>query len=191
MQNFFESYIKDHINILTKSSCDRSALQKIQILSQIIIKTISSKNNIFFAGNGGSAAEAQHMAAELIGKLNFDRPGIRAVALTTDTSVITSIANDYGYENIFSRQIETLCDENDLLIVYSTSGKSKNILKAIEIACKKKLNVIGFSGCDGFNTTLPIYEFKVSSNQTTFIQEVHNIIGHSIFSYAEKEIFKN
>ncbi len=143
--------------------------------------TISNKKKILICGNGGSAADAQHIAAEIVGRYKKDRKGLPAIALTTDTSALTAIANDYGYKRVFDRQIEALANKDDLLIAISTSGNSKNIINAIKRAKEKKCKTIGLSGNDGgkMNDLCDI-NIVVPSNDTPRIQEMHILIGHII-----------
>ena len=141
------------------------------------------------AGNGGSAGDAQHMAGELVSKFMFNRPGLNAVALTSNSSIVTAIANDFGYEYIFSRQIEALGEAADIFIGYSTSGLSKNILRGFEIAKKNGLITIGFTGIR--NT--PMVELcdhliQVPSEETPRIQEGHLILGHIICEQITKKL---
>ena len=142
-------------------------------IADICVKALRNGNKILFCGNGGSAAEAQHLAAELVGKLNFDRPPLAALALTTDTSIITAIGNDYGFEEVFARQIQALGQPGDVLITLSTSGKSKNIIKAIAKALSLNITVV---------------EFPIGS-PTQKIQEYHLNLGHEFCSIIEQEMF--
>lgn len=158
--------------------------------SLLLIETFKSKGKVMLAGNGGSAADSQHIAAEFIGRLNFDRPSLPAVALTANTSNLTCIANDYGYDEIFSRQAASLAQENDSLIVYTTSGKSKNIIKLISDARSKVRNIIAMTG----NNTSELEEFSdvvisVNSTKTTRIQEIHAIAGHILCECVEETLF--
>ncbi len=161
-----------------------------QKIADICVSALRNGNKIMFCGNGGSAADAQHLAAELVGKLNFDRPPLAALALTTDTSILTAIGNDYGFEHVFSRQIQALGKMGDVLIAMSTSGNSKNILKAIEMAKKLGITVIGKTGEPG-GAMIGICDliFQVSSDNTQDIQESHMKLGHSYCSIIEKQMF--
>lgn len=154
------------------------------------ISTYQNGHKILIAGNGGSAADAQHIAGELVSRFYFDRPALPAIALTTDTSILTAIGNDYGFEYIFSRQIEANGNEGDLFIAISTSGNSKNILTAIQAARLKKMKVIGFSGnSGGAMDKLCDLCLKVPSSETPRIQETHLLLGHLICDSIEKVIF--
>ena len=136
MCNYFKKYISEHILLIENIKNNDVFLNK-QTCCDKIISALSKNKKIIFAGNGGSAAEAQHMSAELVGKLNFERDALNSISLTTDTSILTSISNDYDFKYLFSRQIEALGEKGDVLIVYSTSGKSKNIIQAIKVALEK------------------------------------------------------
>ncbi len=162
-------------------------------ISDICVRSLRAGGKIFFAGNGGSAADAQHLAAELVGKLNFDRPPLAAIALTTDTSILTAIGNDYGFEQVFSRQIEALGNAEDVLIAMSTSGNSKNIIRAIETAYNFNITVIGKTGRAGgtmLECGLCDILFRAGSDNTQEIQESHMRLGHEYCSLIEREMFQ-
>lgn len=154
------------------------------------VTALNRGNKILFAGNGGSAADAQHWAAELVSRFNYDRAGLSGLALTTDTSALTAIGNDYGYERVFARQIEALGRKGDLLFAISTSGNSKNILLAIDAAQSAGLDVIGFTGRKGGamadRCTVCL---RMPSDETPKIQEGHEILGHLICGLIEREMF--
>ena len=166
-----------------------------EIFKEAVIRVTESIQNggtLFFAGNGGSAAESQHMSAEYIATLDHNkfRPGIKSIALTVDTSFMTAWTNDFGYEEVFKRQLETLSTKGDVFFAYSTSGNSMNILKALESAKEKEVITIGFSGNDG-GKMKDICDicFVVPHMNTALIQEVHSILGHEICSSVEKSLF--
>jgi D-sedoheptulose 7-phosphate isomerase len=143
-----------------------------------------------FAGNGGSAADAQHWAAELVSRFNYDRPGLAAIALTTDTSALTAIGNDYGFERVFARQIEALGRQGDLLFAISTSGNSKNILRAIDAARAAGIEVIGLTGRSGGAMAAQCDVcLRMPSDETPKIQEGHELLGHLICGMIEREMF--
>ncbi len=152
-----------------------------------------------FCGNGGSAADAQHLAAELVGKLNFKRPALAAIALTTDTSILTAIGNDYGFEHVFSRQIEALGKEGDVLVAISTSGRSRNVLNAIGAAKARGILCIGLTGSDGGamnNICGVLYKAPFRENpvivhnvNTQRIQERHMQLGHEFCGIIEEKMF--
>jgi len=151
----------------------------IQSASILIVKTLQSGNKVLLCGNGGSAADAQHIAAELTGRYKSERRGLPAIALTTDTSALTAISNDYGYDRVFDRQVEALANEGDLLIGISTSGNSENILSALSLAQELGCSTLGMSGKSGgkMNDSCDI-NLVVPSNDTPRIQEMHILIGH-------------
>jgi len=157
-----------------------------------VTESIQNEGTLFFAGNGGSAAESQHMSAEYIATLDHNkfRPGIKSIALTVDTSFMTAWTNDFGYEEVFKRQLETLSTKGDVFFAYSTSGNSMNILKALESAKEKEVITIGFSGNDGGKMkNICDICFVVPHMNTALIQEVHSILGHEICSSVEKSLF--
>jgi len=187
-------YIKDSIGESVKMLNDLLSndylMNTVNQVAHLCTDCIRANGKIIFAGNGGSAADAQHMAGEFISRFAFDRPGMAALSLATDTSILTAVGNDYGFEYIFSRQIEAIASPNDLFIAYSTSGKSKNILIALEAAKKRGLTTVGLTGnlqtkmqnnCD--------YLINVPSNITPKIQEGHLVIGHILCGIVEREIF--
>jgi len=151
----------------------------IQNAAELLVRTLKKGHKILLLGNGGSAADAQHIAAELTGRYKSERRGLPAIALTTDTSALTAISNDYGYERVFDRQIEALANEGDLVIGISTSGNSKNILSALTLAKKLGCNTLGMSGKDGGKMqALCHLNLVIPSEDTPRIQEMHILIGH-------------
>ena len=192
-------YLKIITNSLEESSLinkdsaiDQNFIKQLEAASSLLIDTFRNNGKLLLAGNGGSAADCQHIAAEFIGRLNFDREPLPAIALTANTSNITCIANDYGYENIFSRQIRALADKNDTLIVYTTSGKSKNIINAVIEARSKVKSIISLTG--SFTDDLRKYSdvlISVNASKTTRIQEIHAIAGHIMCECVEETLFNN
>ena len=163
---------------------------KIVNAAKMIIDAYKTGGKVLLIGNGGSAADAQHIAAELVGRFKLERKGLPAIALTTDTSILTALANDYGYDTVFSRQLETLANDKDILIAITTSGTSPNILKAVEIARSKNITVIGLTGGDGGKLQdVADITIAVPSDSTPRIQESHITIGHIICNLVEKELF--
>lgn len=188
------NYIKEHFqeSILVKEQIlkDENLITLIKNASLEVIKAYKNGNKTLLAGNGGSAADAQHIAGEFVSRFYFDRPGIASIALTTDTSVLTAIGNDYGYENLFARQVQAQGVKGDVFIGISTSGNSKNILKALELCKQKEIISIGLSGASGgAMNELCDYCIKVPSTCTPRIQEAHILIGHIICAIVEEEIF--
>lgn len=169
---------------------DQKLLGTINDIVDACVKALRNGNKIMFAGNGGSAADAQHLAAEIVGKLNIQRPPLAAIALTTDTSAITAIGNDYGFEHVFSRQIQGIGKSGDILIAISTSGNSQNILNAIATAKSAQIKVFGMTGEGGkameANCDLLL---KIPSTDTQRIQESHILIGHTICGMIEQRLF--
>lgn len=158
--------------------------------AKMIIDAYKTGGKVLLIGNGGSAADAQHIAAELVGRFKLERKGLPAIALTTDTSILTALANDYGYDTVFSRQLETLANDKDILIAITTSGTSPNILKAVEMARSKNITVIGLTGGDGGKLQdVADITIAVPSDSTPRIQESHITIGHIICNLVEKELF--
>lgn len=154
------------------------------------VEALRCGNKILFAGNGGSAADAQHWAAELVSRFNYDRPGLPGIALTTDTSALTAIGNDYGYERLFARQIEALGRKGDVLFAISTSGKSENILLGIDTARAAGIDVIGFTGrSGGAMADRCTVCLRMPSDETPKIQEGHELLGHLICGMIEREMF--
>lgn len=154
------------------------------------IQALRSGGRILFAGNGGSAADAQHWAGELVSRFYYDRPGLAAIALTTDSSILTAIGNDYGYDYVFARQVEAIGKRSDVLVVISTSGNSPNILRAVSAARDKGMRVIGFTGRSGggLREACDIC-FRVPSDETPRIQEGHEFLGHLMCALIEAEMF--
>lgn len=167
-----------------------AVLSGIEKAASTIISAFRNKKKLLLAGNGGSAADAQHIAAEFINRFNFDRHGLPAIALTTDTSVLTSIGNDYSYDRIFARQLEALGNAGDVFIGISTSGNSRNLVEALKVCRKEKIETIGLTGSSGgLMKDLCDICIQVPSNETPRIQEVHSLIGHIICFIVEEELF--
>lgn len=168
--------------------------QVINVFAQAISSALHNNNKLLFCGNGGSAAESQHMAAEYCATLDHQNPrkGFQAIALSVDTSFITAWSNDFGFNGIFARQIETLGQPNDILICYSTSGTSKNILEAAAEAKRKGMKVLSFTGSSSNNklADTSTHSFIAPSLNTAFIQELHTIIGHEVCLKVEELMLK-
>ena len=154
---------------------------KLESAAKLVVETLKNGNKILIFGNGGSAADAQHFAAELTGRYKTERRGLPVIALTTDTSALTAIGNDYGYDRVFDRQVESLAAKGDLLIGISTSGNSKNVLNAFELGKEIGCNIIGMSGRDGgaMNEASNI-NLVIPSNDTPRIQEMHILFIHTL-----------
>ena len=181
-----ESIIEQHIETAKKMQMLSSMIENI---CKVCFDAVRKGKKIFLAGNGGSAADAQHIAAEFVGRFTTERRALPALALTTDTSVLTSVSNDYGFENIFSRQLEAFAQEGDIFIAISTSGTSKNIIRAVEIAKIKKVKTIGFLGkSGGMLKDMVDMPLIIPSDDTARIQEMHILVGHIICAYVDKKI---
>lgn len=179
--------LNEHYNTIKKVI--EVLVADIEAGSELISATIKNGNKVLIAGNGGSAADAQHIAAELTGRFVKERKPLPGIALTTDTSAITAIANDYGYDYVFSRQLEALAQPGDLFIGISTSGNSEGILKAFQSAQKLNCKTIGLTGKDGGKMKdMCDVNIIVPSNTTARIQEMHILIGH-IFCKAVDDLF--
>jgi D-sedoheptulose 7-phosphate isomerase len=175
---------------LTAMSEDRMLHAAVAGVAGACIDALRRGNKILFAGNGGSAADAQHLAGELVSRFNYDRPGLPAFALTTDTSVLTAIGNDYGYERLFARQVEAVGSQGDVLIAISTSGRSPNILAALRTARARGLVTVGMTGRGGGQLPeLCDHLLRSPSDATPRIQEGHITMGHTICFLIEQEIF--
>lgn len=161
----------------------------IEKVSSLVVETLKNGNKILLCGNGGSAADAQHIAAELTGRYKTERRGLPGIALTTDTSALTAIGNDYGYNRVFDRQVEALANKGDLLIGISTSGNSENIVNAFKVARELGCTTIGLSGKGGgaMNESSDI-NLVVPSDNTPRIQEMHILIGHTICQIIDNEL---
>jgi D-sedoheptulose 7-phosphate isomerase len=166
---------------------------KIKDISKLVSSVIKKNGKLMFCGNGGSAAECQHMSAEYCATLDHKRPrpGIASISLTTDSSFLTAWTNDFGYRDIFSRQVETLGKKGDLLFCYSTSGNSENVINAAKIAKRKGIIVIGFTGNHKASKLEKYCDevFKSPSKKTPIIQEFHSLAGHEICSEVENNLF--
>ena len=160
-------------------------------IASLFIESLEAGGKIIFIGNGGSAADAQHLAAELVGRFKKNRGALAAIALTTDTSILTAVGNDFGFDQIFSRQIEALAKKEDLLVGISTSGESKNIIQAIEKAKVRGLKSVGFLGKDGGNIKgLADVDLTICLDNTPSIQEMHILAGHAICGIVEDHFIK-
>ena len=178
MIEIIKSELNLHGEVLSKMETLSNSIESI---AKLAIDSIKSNGKIVIFGNGGSAADAQHIAAELVGRYKLSRKGLAAIALTTDTSALTAISNDFGYENVFKRQLEALLNKNDLVIGISTSGNSHNVLNALDFAKSIHAKVVGFSGGQGgkMNEICDI-NLVIPSDDTPRIQEMHIFVGHTL-----------
>lgn len=190
INNYITEQIKNSIDVKKQLLEDSNLMELIHEVSLKVVDVYKNGNKTLIAGNGGSAADAQHIAGEFVSKFYFDRPGLASIALTTDTSILTAIGNDYGYEKLFSRQIQANGVKGDIFIGISTSGNSVNIVEALKECKKKDIVTVGLTGKDGGEMSeLCDYCIKVPSNETPRIQEVHILIGHVICAVVEEIIF--
>ena len=192
LKTIIQDSLTESAKVNSESSIDLDFIKGLELASTMLIDTFQNNGKVLLAGNGGSAADSQHIAAEFMGRLNFDRDPLPAIALTANTSNLTCIANDYGYDDIFSRQAKALAQKNDSLIVYTTSGKSANILKLIEEIRPQIKSIISLTG--NFKDELEKYSdvvLSVKSEKTTRIQEIHAIAGHIMCECVESTIFKH
>jgi len=192
MQEKIKQQIRSSAELKHKLLESASLLSGIEKASRAIITAFRTNHKILIAGNGGSAADAQHIAAEFVNKFNFDRPGLPAIALTTDTSILTSVGNDSSFLQVFARQVSALGNEGDVFIGISTSGNSSNIIEALREAGNKKIVTIGITGSTG-GTIKDMCDIclMVPSEETPRIQEAQILIEHIICSIVEEELFGN
>lgn len=191
MRHYIDAQIEEVQRVIAAMLTNTKLQATLEAAAQTCIDCLQSGGKILLAGNGGSAADAQHIAGELVSRFAFDRPGLAAIALTTDTSILTAIGNDYGYEKLFSRQIQSLGQTGDVFIGYSTSGQSPNILLALEEAQSRGLSSIGLTGNRGGPMIeLCKHALEIPSADTPKIQEGHLVIGHILCGLIERTIFK-
>jgi D-sedoheptulose 7-phosphate isomerase len=185
MKTAIEKEIAEHLKVAETMS---SLTNKIEIAAQLCIDTLQEGGKLLIFGNGGSAADAQHIAAELVGRYKVNRKGLSALALTTDSSALTAIGNDFGYKSLFDRQVEALANKGDVLIGISTSGKSINVINALKLGSQLQCKTIGFSGNDGgqMNNICDV-NLVIPSKDTPRIQEMHIVLGHTICHLIDLE----
>ena len=190
IDHFIQQQLSDAQQAQQRFIADNDAIQALQAVCQAATQVYRQKKKILIAGNGGSAADAQHFAGELVSRFFFDRPALPAIALTTDTSIMTAIGNDYGYETLFSRQVAAHGQPGDMLIALSTSGNSPNILAALRQARELGVTTVGLTG-DGGGKMNDLCDLiiRVPSTVTPRIQEVHELICHTVCAYIEQQIF--
>jgi D-sedoheptulose 7-phosphate isomerase len=183
--HIFGAAIAEHLEVVRKVQSQQPALESI---ARAMTATLRAGGKILWCGNGGSAGDSQHLAAELVGRFRRERRGLASLALTTDSSTMTSIANDYGYEAVFARQVEALGVEGDLLVGISTSGNSPNVVAALQAARNQGLATVAFSGAGGGRVaTLADHLFAVESKDTARIQEAHILAGHMLCDWIEMD----
>ena len=185
MKDIIENEFNEHIKVANSL---HNLTNAVAASAQLCIDCLKNGGKILLFGNGGSAADAQHIAAELVGRYKAARKGLPAIALTTDTSALTAISNDYGYDYVFNRQVEALANKGDVVIGISTSGRSANVISALKLASELNCKTIGFSGQDG-GILKDICDINLiaPSEDTPRIQEIHIIIGHTICHLIDQE----
>ncbi len=192
MRDQIKKIIQASISVKEKILLDEKVLQTVDEIVGVIVKAFKNGNRVYFAGNGGSAADAQHLAAEFSGRFYIDRLALPAEALHCNTSYLTAVGNDYSFDEIYARLIRGISAAGDILIGLSTSGNSGNIIKAFEAAREKKVITIGFTGeTGGKMKVLSDYLINVPSTDTPRIQESHILLGHIVCELVEKEYFKS
>jgi D-sedoheptulose 7-phosphate isomerase len=185
------AHLKQSLAGLERANGDAALLATAGAIASAMIAALRAGNKILLIGNGGSAADAQHIAAEIIGRYKQDRPAYAALALTTDTSALTAIANDYGFEQVFARQIEGLGQRGDVLLAISTSGRSPNIVAALRTARERGLVTIGFTGSKGQSLGALCDHLLVSpSDDTPVIQQIHLTVAHGICDQIEQSMMR-
>lgn len=190
IQNFIEQQIIDSYSTKQKILTDQNLLDQLEEIASMCLASLNQGGKVMLAGNGGSAADAQHIAAEFVNYLNFDRPALSSVALTTDTSVLTSIGNDSSYEQVFARQIAANGRSGDVFIGISTSGNSRNVVNALQQARQQNITTVGFLGGNGGQMKeLCDYYLLAPSAFTPRIQECHILFGHIICDIVEQTLF--
>ena len=184
------AYLTRSREVVEAAIGDGAFIATVAAIAERVAVALAAGNKVLFAGNGGSAADAQHLAGELLSRLNYDRAPAAAIALTTDSSVLTAIANDYGYERVFERQVQGLGRPGDVLVAISTSGRSPNILKAIAAARAGGLVAIGFTGISGGDMAAQCdLCLCAPSDSTALIQQLHITVGHIVCGLVEERLF--
>ena len=184
------AYLTRSREVVEAAIGDGAFIATVAAIAERVAVALAAGNKVMFAGNGGSAADAQHLAGELLSRLNYDRAPAAAIALTTDSSVLTAIANDYGYERVFERQVQGLGRPGDVLVAISTSGRSPNILKAIAAARAGGLVAIGFTGISGGDMAAQCdLCLRAPSDSTPLIQQLHITVGHIVCGLVEERLF--
>ncbi len=180
---------KDSITVKEHFVNDNVAV--IEEVAKLIAGAFNDGKKLILFGNGGSSSDASHIAAEFVGKVRRERPGLNAISLGTNVAILTAIANDYDYSEVFSRQLKTIAEEGDVVVAISTSGNSANIIKAIEAAKRKKLKTIAFTGAKGVKLASKVnYIFSVPSDDTMRVQETHMTLGHVLSQMVEEILFE-
>lgn len=190
-QDLIAAHLKTSLGALERAARDDAMLSVARKIAQVIVDGLRAGHKLMLVGNGGSAADAQHIAAEIVGRYKKERPAYAAIALTTDTSALTAIANDYGFAQVFARQIEGLGRRGDMLLALSTSGRSPNILAALRVARAHGLITIGFTGAKGAAMGADCDHLLVApSDDTPVIQQIHLAVAHGICDEVEQTLMQ-
>jgi D-sedoheptulose 7-phosphate isomerase len=188
-QNYIREEVTKTIEVMNAILNDSALMATVENIAKACAASVKNGGKVMFCGNGGSAGDSQHLAAEMVGKLVFDRPAMAGLALTTDTSALTAVGNDFGYEHVFSRQVDGLGRSGDVLIGISTSGGSKNVIKAMEVAKAKGITTIALTGAKrGPMADLADHWLSIPHPETQKIQEGHIVLGHIFCALMEAEI---
>jgi D-sedoheptulose 7-phosphate isomerase len=188
--NAIARYLEESRDVVQATLDDPEFLEVAEAIASAVTSCLQQQGKLLIAGNGGSAADAQHIAGEFISRLNYDRPPTAAIALTTDSSVLTAVGNDYGYDQVFERQVLGLGRSGDVFLAISTSGRSPNILKAMEAARKLDMVVVGFTGRSGGQMSSYAHLLlRAPSDLTPLIQQVHIVAAHVICGRVEERLF--
>ena len=191
MQDIITRQMQHSGRVLQAMQDDSALRAALQAAAEACIGSLRAGGKVLLAGNGGSAADAQHIAGELVSRFEFDRPGLAAVALTTDTSILTAIGNDYGYERLFTRQVQALGRRGDIFVAYSTSGNSPNIVAALQVAREMGLVTVGFTGNRGGSmNALCDHLLAMPAAETPRVQEGHLVLGHILCGLIESTLFE-
>lgn len=191
MKSYISAQIQETKRVMSAMLADEALLARVKVAADLCIHAMKNGNKILLAGNGGSAADAQHIAGEFVSRFAFDRPGLPAIALTTDSSILTAIGNDYGYDKLFARQVQAHALKGDVLIAYSTSGTSPNVIAGLREANSRGVVCIGMTGNRGgaMKDLCDTY-LDVPSADTPKIQEGHAVLGHILCGLVENALFK-
>jgi D-sedoheptulose 7-phosphate isomerase len=191
MRSYITAQIQETHQVMSALLVDEALLARVEAAAEACITALGNGGKVLLAGNGGSAADAQHIAGEFVSRFAFDRPGLPAIALTTDTSIITAIGNDYGYDKLFARQVQAHAQKGDVFIAYSTSGKSPNVIAALQEAKNRGIVCIGMTGNHGGPMKdLCDHYLDVPSADTPKIQEGHAVLGHILCGLVERALFR-
>ncbi len=188
VSQLIDQFVAESLSVKSRFFADNK--EQVVRVAEAMTRGLRTGHKVLFFGNGGSAADAQHLAAELVGRFAGDRAPLPGLALTTDTSVLTALGNDYGYEKVFSRQVQALGNEGDTAVAISTSGNSPSVLEAIDMARSKGLYTVGFTGETGgkMNDRVDVL-FRVPSRNTPRIQETHLLLGHILCELVDRQLF--